>query len=286
MNLCIIGTGYVGLVTAACFAEMGNNVCCVDINAEIIEKLNNGQIPIYEPGLEPLVQHNMSEGRLTFSTDLAEGMEDALFLLNCVGTPSKPDGSCDLSYVYEVASQIGKKINEYKIICNKSTVPVGTADEVRNIIQSEIDKRNLNIEFDVISNPEFLKEGDAINDFMKPDRVIIGTDNIRTAKLLEELYAPFARRRDKIINMSVRSAEMTKYAANCMLATKISFMNEIANICEEVGADVVKSETVSVRTTASAIISYTQASGSVDHVSPKMSEHLSKQPIKMDINLN
>ncbi len=238
MNICIVGTGYVGLVTAACFAEMGNDVCCIDIDSVIIDKLKSGKIHIYEPGLEQLVKRNIEQGRLTFSTNLTDGIEDALFILNCVGTPSKPDGSCDLSYVYQVASQIGRTLNEYKIIINKSTVPVGTADQVQKIIQEEIEKRGINIEFDVVSNPEFLKEGDAINDFMKPDRVILGTDNIRTSKLMETLYAPFARSREKMIVMSIKSAELTKYAANCMLATKISFMNEIANICEHVGADV------------------------------------------------
>jgi len=238
MNICIVGTGYVGLVTAACFAEMGNDVCCIDVDPTIIDGLKSGKIHIYEPGLEPLVKRNSEQGRLKFSTNLTEGIEDALFILNCVGTPSKPDGSCDLSYVHQVVSQIGQVMNEYKIIINKSTVPVGTADQVRKIIQEEIKKRELNIEFDVVSNPEFLKEGDAISDFMKPDRVILGTDNIRTSKLMETLYAPFARSREKMIVMSIKSAELTKYAANCMLATKISFMNEMANICEHIGADV------------------------------------------------
>jgi UDPglucose 6-dehydrogenase len=238
MNICIVGTGYVGLVTAACFAEMGNDVCCIDVDEAIIDRLRSGQVHIYEPGLEPLVKRNSEQGRLSFSTNLADGIEDALFILNCVGTPSKPDGSCDLSYVHQVAAEIGQVINEYKIIINKSTVPVGTADQVRKIIQEEMKKRELNIEFDVVSNPEFLKEGDAINDFMKPDRVILGTDNIRTSKLMETLYAPFARSREKMIVMSIKSAELTKYAANCMLATKISFMNEMANICEHIGADV------------------------------------------------
>ncbi len=238
MNICIVGTGYVGLVAAACLAEMGNDVFCIDINPKIIDNLNNGKIPIYEPGLEPLVKRNHEEGRLKFSTNLAEGIENALFVFNSVGTPPKPDGSCDLIYVDQVARQVGEVITDYKIFINKSTVPVGTADRVKSIIQSEIDKRGLAIEFDVVSNPEFLKEGDAVNDFLKPDRVIVGTDNIRTAKLLETLYAPFARSRDKTIVMGIRSAEMTKYAANCMLATKISFMNEVANICEKVGADV------------------------------------------------
>lgn len=238
MNVCIVGTGYVGLVAAACYAEMGNDVYCVDVNPDIINALQNGHIHIYEPGLQAMVKRNFAEGRLKFSTELSKGLADALFVFNSVGTPSRPDGSCDLSYVCHVAQQIGQTMNDYKIIVNKSTVPVGTADMVRDIIQKELEKRDLRLEFDVVSNPEFLKEGDAVNDFLKPDRVIVGTDNVRTAKLLETLYAPFARSRDKMIVMSVRSAEMTKYAANCMLATKITFMNEIANICERVGADV------------------------------------------------
>ncbi|MBC2715670.1 MAG: UDP-glucose/GDP-mannose dehydrogenase family protein [Desulfobacteraceae bacterium] len=238
MNVCIIGTGYVGLVTAACFAEMGNQVYCVDINPTVIETLNNGGIHIYEPGLEDIVKRNLSDKRLTFMTDIAEGMENSLFIFNCVGTPPNSDGSCDLSYVFDVAAQVGRHMKDYKIIINKSTVPVGTADNVCEIIQNELKQRKVEIEFDVVSNPEFLKEGDAIKDFMKPDRIIIGTDNDKAVGLLEDIYAPFARSRDKFIIMGVRSAEMTKYAANCMLATKISFINEIANICESVGADI------------------------------------------------
>ncbi|MCJ8502124.1 UDP-glucose dehydrogenase family protein [Desulfatitalea alkaliphila] len=238
MNVSIVGTGYVGLVAAACFAEMGNQVTCIDVNPTIVEQLNQGRIHIFEPGLEPLVERNRQEGRLTFTTDLAQGMADALFVFNCVGTPPNGDGSCDLRYVDQVAEAIGQTMEDYKIIVNKSTVPVGTADRVRGIIQEQLDKRQCRIEFDVVSNPEFLKEGDAVNDFLKPDRVIVGTDNVRTAKLLETLYGPFARSRDKMIVMGIRSAEMTKYAANSMLATKISFINEIANLCEKVGADI------------------------------------------------
>ena len=238
MNICIVGTGYVGLVTAACLSEMGNHIVCVDNNSAVISGLKDGMVHIFEPGLESLVKRNALEGRLEFSVDLKAAMEDALFIFNCVGTPPHGDGSCDLSQVREVARQIGERITEYKIIVNKSTVPVGTADEVHRIVRAEVARRGLSFEFDVVSNPEFLKEGDAVNDFMKPDRIIVGTDNVRTAKLLEALYAPYARSRDKMVVMSVRSAEMTKYAANCMLATKISFINEIANICERVGADV------------------------------------------------
>ena len=217
---------------------MGNDVCCIDINPGIIENLRSGHIHIHEPGLEPLVKRNADDGRLTFTTDLAEGISQALFIFNCVGTPPLLDGSCDLSFVRNVGDSIGSVLDEYKIIINKSTVPVGTAEEITRIIQNRLSERGAAIEFDVVSNPEFLKEGDAVNDFMKPDRVIVGTDNIRTAKLLEALYAPFARSRDKLMIMGVKSAELTKYAANCMLASKISFMNEIANISERVGADV------------------------------------------------
>ncbi len=238
MEISIVGTGYVGLVTAACFAEMGNNVICVDINEKVVKNLQQGRIHIYEPGLEPLVKRNVKEGRLHFTTSLEEGIKNSLFIFICVGTPPRKDGRCDLSQVEEVARQIGRLIEQYRIIVNKSTVPVGTADRVRHIISKELENRGINLEFDVVSNPEFLKEGDAVNDFMKPDRVIVGTDNVRTAELFKALYAPFARSRDKLIIMKVRSAEMTKYAANAMLATKISFINEIANICERVGADI------------------------------------------------
>jgi UDPglucose 6-dehydrogenase len=238
MNLCIVGTGYVGLVTAACFSEMGNNVVCVDVNSNTVHDLTQGKIHIYEPSLEEIVWRNVEQGRLRFTTSLEEGLESALFVMTCVGTPSLPDGSCDLRCIHQVARDVGRNMRDYKIVINKSTVPVGTADQVRDLILEEQQLRGVNIEFDVVSNPEFLKEGDAVNDFMKPDRVVVGTDNVRVAELLKVLYAPFARSREKLIIMSVRSAEMTKYAANCMLATKISFINEIANICELVGADV------------------------------------------------
>ena len=238
MNVCIVGTGYVGLVSAACFAEMGNDVVCVDVNPRIVESLSAGKVHIFEPGLEEMVKRNYAEGRLTFTTSLAEGMKNALFVFITVGTPSRPDGTCDMRYVEAVATEIGQNINDFKVVVDKSTVPVGTADMVRGLIAAEIAKRGAKVEFDVVSNPEFLKEGDAVNDFMKPDRVVVGTDNVRTAELLKALYSPFARSRDKLIVMGIRSAEMTKYAANCMLATKISFINEIANICDRVGADV------------------------------------------------
>jgi UDPglucose 6-dehydrogenase len=238
MNICIVGTGYVGLVTAACLAETGNHVSCVDINEQVVGDLNQGRVHIYEPGLHELVQRNLSEGRLRFTTDLKAGQDGALFVFICVGTPSSENGECDMSSVYQVAREIGACIEEEKIVVNKSTVPVGTVDQVRAIITEELNRRQADVAFDVVSNPEFLKEGDAVNDFLKPDRVIVGTQNQRSAEMLETLYAPFARSRDKLLIMSPRSAEMSKYSANCMLATKISFINEIANICEQVGADV------------------------------------------------
>lgn len=238
MKLCIIGSGYVGLVSAACFAEMGNHVTCVDANPVIIKSLKEGKIHIYEPGLDSLVLRSCQDGRLFFTEDLAEGLTNCECAFICVGTPPGEDGSCDLSHVEKVAEAIGQKMSGNLIVVDKSTVPVGTAERVKAIIASALEKRQLNYDFQVVSNPEFLKEGDAIADFMKPDRVVIGTDSESAASIMRELYAPFARTRDKLIVMGIRSAEMTKYAANCMLATKISFINEIARICEKVGADV------------------------------------------------
>lgn len=238
MNLCIVGTGYVGLVSAACFAEMGNNVVCVDVNPAVVERLNAGSVHIFEPGLEEMTRRSHADGRLVFTTNMAEGLSRADFAFICVGTPSGEDGSCDLSYVEQVAGEIGRLMNHELIVVDKSTVPVGTADRVRCIIEQELAARRVSIPFEVVSNPEFLKEGDAIQDFMKPDRVVVGASSENAAARMRELYAPFARTRDKVIVMGVRSAEMTKYAANCMLATKISFINEIATICENVGADV------------------------------------------------
>lgn len=238
MKLCIIGTGYVGLVTAACFAEMGNTVKCVDVNQNIVDRLNNGSVHIYEPGLEDMVKRSHADGRLFFTSDIVEGLKDASAVFICVGTPSLPDGSCDLGYVSEAAAQIGRHINCDVIVVDKSTVPVGTGDMVEQIINDELKNRNASYNIEVVSNPEFLKEGDAISDFMKPDRVVIGASSQKAASIMRDLYAPFARNRDKIIVMDRRSAEMTKYAANCMLATKISFINEIANICELAGADI------------------------------------------------
>ena len=231
-------SGYVGLVSAACLAEMGNDVVCVDVNPEVVAGLRAGRVHIYEPGLEDLVRRNTAQGRLTFTTDIAEGLAKALPVFITVGTSSLPDGSCDLSFVEAVARDIGRTMQGPKVVVDKSTVPVGTADRVRAIIAAELAARGADIDFDVVSNPEFLKEGDAVGDFMKPDRVIVGTDSEASADLLRALYAPFARSREKLVHMGVRSAEMTKYAANCMLASKISFINEVAGLCERVGADV------------------------------------------------
>lgn len=238
MKICIIGTGYVGLVAGTCFAESGNDVICVDVDEAKIEGLKNGVIPIYEPGLKELVLRNCEEGRLSFTTDLASAVKVSLVNFIAVGTPPGEDGSADLQYVLDVARTIGRNMESFKILVDKSTVPVGTADKVRAVVNEELEKRHATIEFDVVSNPEFLKEGAAIDDFMKPDRVVIGTDNVRTAEIMKELYAPFMRKTNRLIVMDIRSAEMTKYAANAMLATKISFMNQIANLCERMGADV------------------------------------------------
>ncbi|GAB4270756.1 MAG: UDP-glucose/GDP-mannose dehydrogenase family protein [Deferrisomatales bacterium] len=238
MKLCVIGTGYVGLVTGTCFAEMGNDVVCVDVDEAKIAQLQEKKLPIYEPGLQELLDRNVDGGRLRFTTDLAEAAGDSLILFIAVGTPEGEDGSADLHYVLEVARSIGRVIDSYKIVVTKSTVPVGTAQKVREAIQAELDARGSEVEFDVVSNPEFLKEGNAVQDCLKPDRIIIGTDNVRTAALLKELYTPFTRTNHPIIVMDIPSAEMTKYAANAMLATKISFINEIANLCERLGADV------------------------------------------------
>ncbi|OOG21367.1 UDP-glucose 6-dehydrogenase [Thioalkalivibrio denitrificans] len=238
MKVSIYGSGYVGLVTGACLAQVGNHVLCVDIDHGKIEALQQGRIPIYEPGLEDMVRDNVAAGRLSFSLDPAEGVRHGLFQFIAVGTPPDEDGSADLSHVLAVARSIAEHMSEYRIVVNKSTVPVGTADRVRETIARTMADRGAALEFDVVSNPEFLKEGAAIEDFMKPDRVIVGTDNPRTAELMRALYAPFNRSHDRVICMDVRSAELTKYAANAMLATKISFMNELANLAEQLGADI------------------------------------------------
>ena len=238
MNICVIGTGYVGLVAGTCFADSGNDVICVDVDARKIDKLNRGELPIYEPGLEELVKRNSKEGRLKFSMDLSYAVKESLICFIAVGTPPGEDGSADMKYVLGVAKGIAQAMDGYRIIVGKSTVPVGTADRVRSEIQNELYRQDKDYKFDVVSNPEFLKEGAAIDDFMKPDRVVIGTDSAHAAEIMKELYSPFMRKTDRLIMMDVRSAEMTKYAANAMLATKISFINEIANLCELVGADI------------------------------------------------
>ncbi|MEC9376156.1 MAG: UDP-glucose/GDP-mannose dehydrogenase family protein [Pseudomonadota bacterium] len=238
MNLCVHGTGYVGLVTAACIADTGNNVICVDIDEGRIDRLKNGEIPIYEPGLEAVFLRNLNEGRLQFTTNAAEGIEFGLFQFIAVGTPPDEDGSADMQYVLSVAASIGNHMNEYKVVVNKSTVPVGTANRISNQISDKLDLRGIDIDFDVVSNPEFLKEGAAVSDFIKPDRIIIGTNSERAKNLLRTLYEPFNRSHDRLMILDTPSAELTKYAANVMLATKISFMNELSNYAELVGADI------------------------------------------------
>lgn len=238
MKIAIVGTGYVGLVSGACFAEMGADVTCIDVDKCKIEKLRSGQIPIYEPGLEELVARNVADGRLHFSTELGECLDQVEIVFSAVGTPPDEDGSADLRYVLEVAREFGRKINRYTLLVTKSTVPVGTAQKVRQAVAEELAARGVEVEFDVASNPEFLKEGDAIDDFMKPDRVVVGVESERARQLMERLYKPFMMNNYRMIFTDVASAEMIKYAANSMLATRISFMNDIANLCEIVGADV------------------------------------------------
>jgi len=240
MKVTIFGSGYVGLVTGACLAEVGNDVVCVDIDQGKIDRLNQGEVPIHEPGLDSVIDRNRAAGRLKFTTDVDAGVAHGLFQFIAVGTPPDEDGSADLQYVTAVARSVGERMSEYRIIVNKSTVPVGTADRVRDTVNAVLDERQVKVEFDVVSNPEFLKEGAAIEDFMKPDRIVIGTDNPRTTELLRALYAPFNRNHDRLVCMDIRSAELTKYAANAMLATKISFMNELANLAERLGADIEK----------------------------------------------
>ena len=238
MRITIIGTGYVGLVTGACFAEMGNKVICIDQDKVKIEGLKSGIIPIFEPGLTPMVNESYQKGALTFTTSIDEAINETEIIFIAVGTPQNEDGSADLTHVLKAAKEIGEKMNHPLIVVDKSTVPVGTADKVRATIQSALDRRNEDIEFDVVSNPEFLKEGSAIKDFMQPDRVVIGSENESSTNALKALYRPFTINRERFIQMDIKSAEMTKYAANAFLATKISFMNEMSNICERVGADV------------------------------------------------
>ncbi len=238
MKIVVVGSGYVGLVTGACFAEHGNTVTCVDIDENKINMLKNGQSPIYEPGLDELITRNSAEERLFFTTSLADALQDADIVFIAVGTPPGEDGSADLQYVLAVAKEVGQHLNHYCVVVDKSTVPVGTADKVKQAIQDELDKRTAKIDFAVVSNPEFLKEGAAIDDFMKPDRVVVGVDDEKAKKVMHDLYLPFMRHHEKVITMGIRDAEMTKYAANSLLATKISFMNEIANLCDQLGVDI------------------------------------------------
>jgi len=238
MNVVIVGTGYVGLVSGTCFAEMGMHVQCVDVDANKVARLQKGEIPIYEPGLDEMVVRNTAAGRLTFTTSLPEALAEAAVLFIAVGTPTSVDGSADLKYVLQVAKTIGENLSQYCLIVDKSTVPVGTAKLVKQTIQAELDKRGVDISFDVASNPEFLKEGDAIKDFMTPDRVVVGVDSEKAKEVLSRLYRPFLLNNFRVIFMDVASAEMTKYAANAMLATRISFMNDVANLCDKVGADI------------------------------------------------
>ncbi len=238
MNIAIVGTGYVGLVSGTCFAETGVNVTCVDVDAAKIEKLQQGEIPIYEPGLDQMVMKNVKAGRLKFTTDLASVLNEQEVVFSAVGTPPDEDGSADLKYVLQVARTIGQNMNKYVVVVTKSTVPVGTAKKVRQAIEEELQKRGVDIPFDVASNPEFLKEGNAIKDFMSPDRVVVGVESEKAKKVLTRLYKPFLINNFRVIFMDIPSAEMTKYAANSMLATRISFMNDMANLCERVGADI------------------------------------------------
>jgi len=238
LKVTIFGSGYVGLVTGACLADAGNHVVCVDIDAAKVERLNRGEVPIHEPGLDALIKRNCEKGRLEFTTDARRGVEHGLFQLIAVGTPPDEDGSADLTHVLTVAATIGEHLKAYAIVITKSTVPVGTADRVRGQVAASLAQRKAAQDFDVVSNPEFLKEGDAIQDFMRPDRIVVGTDNPRTTELMRALYEPFTRNHDRLVVMDIRSSELTKYAANAMLATKISFMNELAQVAERVGADI------------------------------------------------
>jgi len=238
MNITVIGSGYVGLVSGTCLAELGNNVLCLDVDPGKISMLQKGEVPIYEPGLKELIESNIAAGRLRFTTDINESVAHGLIQMIAVGTPSDEDGSADLQYVLSAAKAIGGAMTEYKVIVDKSTVPVGTADKVCNAIQEELDKRKVKTEFSIVSNPEFLKEGAAIDDFNRPDRIVIGADDERAIDHMRKMYAPFQRNHDRLIVMDIKSAELTKYAANAMLATRISFMNELANLAEKVGADI------------------------------------------------
>ena len=238
MKITVIGSGYVGLVSGACLADLGNDVVCLDVDPRKIEILNNGGVPIYEPGLDEVIRRNVEAKRLRFTTDVAESVAHGLVQMIAVGTPSGEDGSADLQYVLAAARNIAKHMTDYKVVVDKSTVPVGTADSVRAAVQAELDKRQVKIEFSVVSNPEFLKEGAAIDDFNRPDRIVVGAEDERAIHVMRDMYAPFQRNHDRLMVMDIKSAELTKYAANAMLATRISFMNELANLAEKVGADI------------------------------------------------
>ena len=238
MKITVIGTGYVGLVSGVCLAELGNDVLCLDVDEAKIAFLQSGGVPIYEPGLSEIIERNVAAKRLRFTTDVAEGVAHGLIQMIAVGTPQDHDGSADLQYVMSAAKAIGAAMSEYKVIVNKSTVPVGTAEKVRRIVQDELQKRKIKTEFSIVSNPEFLKEGAAIEDFNRPDRIVIGADDERAVQIMRDVYAPFQRNHDRLMLMDIKSAELTKYAANAMLATRISFMNELANLAEKVGADI------------------------------------------------
>jgi UDPglucose 6-dehydrogenase len=238
MKITVVGSGYVGLVSGACLADLGNDVLCLDVNPAKIKLLNSGGVPIYEPGLEDVIKRNIAAGRLRFTTDVAQSVEHGVVQMIAVGTPSSQDGSADLQYVLDAARNIAYYMTEYKVIVDKSTVPVGTAEKVKLVVQGELDKRGVKTDFSVISNPEFLKEGAAIEDFNRPDRIVVGADDDRSIKVIREMYAPFLRNHDRLLVMDIKSAELTKYAANAMLATRISFMNELANLADKVGADI------------------------------------------------
>ena len=270
MNLAIVGTGYVGLVSGTCFADMGVNVTCIDINERKIEELRRGVIPIYEPGLEEMVLRNVQAGRLRFGTDLSQGIDDYDVIVCAVGTPPGEDGSADLQYVLEVARTVGRHIGGYTLFVTKSTVPVGTGELVRAAIRRELDQRGMNVEFDVASNPEFLKEGAAIKDFMEPDRVVVGVDSGRARTIMERLYKPFIENGRLLLFTDIPSAEMIKYASNAMLATRISFMNDIANLCERLGADVDMVRQGMEPTRVSGRSSSTRASVTAEAVSRRM----------------
>jgi UDPglucose 6-dehydrogenase len=281
MKVTVIGTGYVGLVSGTCLAEVGNDVLCLDLDESKINILKQGGIPIYEPGLLDMVKRNVEAGRLRFTTNVEEGVAHGAIQFIAVGTPPDEDGSADLQYVVAAARNIGKHMTDYKVIVDKSTVPVGTADKVRAAVSEELEKRGAKLEYSVVSNPEFLKEGAAVDDFMRPDRIVVGAEDEHAIQQMRALYAPFQRNHDRIVMMDVKSAELTKYAANAMLATRISFMNELANLAEVLGADIEHVRKGIGPTRASATTSCTPVAATVVPVSPRMCRHCSAPPAKM-----